>query len=154
MVAWLLLCSAAIAGERNGVATSAACKRYCLSVTPKRGDTSTVFVFRGRGWEPHKGVEAIYGRYCPPPGPCTAEAYFRHFRTNSRGSFVFRFRQGPSPLIGVPKPRGSGSNVSFEQWSGKPYRSKLVMRAVSYYVDGRLVKPPSSNGSAFGLHAH
>ncbi len=140
-ILWLSVCLGGLAYETGSPEASTACKRYCLSVTPKRGDTNTVFAFIGRRWLPHKRVEAIYGRYCAPDKACTLEAHLQPFRTNSRGGFVFRFRQGPEPILRGPKPRASGRDISFEQWSRKRYHSKLVMRAVSYYVAGRLVQP-------------
>ena len=137
----LALSLAGLAHEAIPSAARAACKRFCLSVSPRRGDTKTVFRFKGRGWLPHKRVEAVYGNYCPADSACPAVAYIRPFRTDGRGAFVFRFRHGPDPILKGPKPRASGQNVRFEQWIGKPERRRLVRRAVSYYVGGELVRP-------------
>jgi hypothetical protein len=127
-------------GEENGPpAEDRSCQRYCVTVAPKRGNTKTVFTFRGHDWLPRRLVRAVYGVYCPRGAVCILIAKTTRFRTDERGRFMFRFRNGPEPLTGVPRPRASGGGpVTFEQWTGRPGQSRRISRSPTYAVDGRV----------------
>lgn len=119
------------------------CRRFCVSVTPTRGDTETVFRFSGRDWIPRREVTATYGVYCAPRRVCILVAKQTRFRTDSRGDFTFRFRNGPEALTQGPRPRGSGGGpVSFRQRTRARPTGSFVSRTPRYFVDGRRIGGP------------
>ena len=104
-----------------------------LEVVPRSGPPGTVFEVRGRGWRAGEPVEAQFGPYCPG-SVCEAIAHAKRFRADAEGRFVFRFREGSSAR-GLPEPAAAGSAlVMFEQWTGRPYRSKLTRVRPRYSV--------------------
>jgi len=141
LVAVVLGCVVATGcGEASDPAgRSNACERFCVTVTPQRGDTETVFRFEGREWVPRREVTATHGVYCPPARVCILVAKQTRFRADARGRFVFRFRNGPEPLAGVPAPRASGGGpVMFRQRIGPAGSPRFVTRQPRYHVEGRL----------------
>jgi hypothetical protein len=46
-----------------GVASHKACKRFCVTVDPRKGDSQTVFTFSGWGWRPKERVTPLWGVY-------------------------------------------------------------------------------------------
>ncbi|MGH2978941.1 MAG: hypothetical protein ACRDLQ_04815 [Solirubrobacterales bacterium] len=127
-------------GESERPDRSDAGDRFCVTVTPKRGDTDTMFRFRGRGWIPRREVTATYGVYCRPGRVCILVAKMTRFRADAEGRFLFRFRNGPRPPADIPQPRDSGGGpVTFRQRTGPPGSARFVSRRPPYYVDGRLV---------------
>lgn len=130
---------AACEADSRGTPSGHSCRHYCVSVTPKNGNTDTIFVFGGERWRPRKNIKALYGKYCEVDQFCSNVGLTTRFRTHKDGTFTFRFRNGPKPPFGVPEPWASGRGlVIFEQWRGRLYHSKLIRRAPKYLVDGRL----------------
>lgn len=107
-----------------------------VSVFPRIGDLgATVFRFKGRGWRPRRIVEAHFGKFCAGRS-CDDEGRFARVRTYRNGQFSFRFREGPAQRGDEKRNIRSGSGpVTFEQWSGRPFRSKLVRRTPLYRAD-------------------
>jgi hypothetical protein len=142
-----LVCCVAI-GQDSVVSadgTVERCKKFCVSVEPKNGDTETVFTFSGRGWRPKRKVEAQYSVYCriqqEPKVVCKPVGLVKRLRADKRGHFVFRFRNGPGKLDpnDIPPPSAQGGGpVRFSQWRGRPYHSKRIRRKPLYCVDGEL----------------
>jgi hypothetical protein len=125
---------------REFIVSSKSC-RFCVSVSPLLGDTETVFVMRGWGWYRSRSIDAVYGAYCPPDQPCLAIGLITRFRTDRRGRFVFRFRNGPKPLTDVPEPRASGDGpVKFVQRRPPPGH-KRARRTVHLHVRVTPVAP-------------
>jgi len=142
----LLACvTVAAVGGDAAPASERPCKRFCVEVSPKSGDTSTVFVFRGRGWRPNRTVEARFGAYCDVGQACPAVGYLRRVEVDAAGEFVFRFRNGPDSILDDKSlPANGGGPVEFTQrWRcrGKPRRS-VVYRTPGYRVNGRLLDLP------------
>jgi hypothetical protein len=107
--------------------------RFCTSVKPLLGDTETVFVVHGWGWYPGRSIDAHYGAYCAPGQTCPAIGFVTRFRASRHGRFIFRFRNGPNPLVGVPQPAASGNGpIRFEQTA--PGRTRKVSRTVRLRV--------------------
>lgn len=144
MRAWafiaLAVAGAAVAGSQVAglsEASSKRCERYCVTVEPRHGDTETIFKFIGRGWRPKQRVFARYGVHCQVSEEvaCTLAARLERFRTDTRGRFVFRFRNAPGPRhpsdIARPGAQGGGP-VAFRQWRG----TRLIQRTPGYCVNG------------------
>jgi hypothetical protein len=130
-------------GDSERPERAGSCERFCVTVSPLRGDTETVFRFRGRGWVPRREVTATYGVYCRPGRVCILIAKMTRFRTDPQGRFVFQFRNGPRRLTGVPRPRGHGGGpVAFHQRTGPPGSGEFVTRRPAYHVDGRPAGAP------------
>jgi hypothetical protein len=110
---------------------SRCCERYCLEVSPTEGARGTVFRVEGRAWRPRRVVKVVYGPYCE--GDCPDIGKIARVRAGSRGGFVFRFRDGQprSGDLAAGVVAGNGPPV-FEQWSGRPHRSRLVRREARY----------------------
>ena len=127
--------------QTQGAATAGSSKPQCanppcVSVTPKRAPAGAVFMFRGTGWRPRVRVEALYGPYCPPRRACRNLGLYVRFRADSDGRFVFRFREGPGSAAGLKPPAAAGSGrVIFEQFAGRPYRSRVIRRRPCYAVE-------------------
>jgi len=64
--------------------------------------------------------------------------YGKRFATNHRGRFVFRFRNGPKPIIGLPEPFANGNELFFEQRfrCSERRRNAVVYRAPRFSVEG------------------
>jgi hypothetical protein len=145
LLAALTCCAALALNDAPADGSAKSCKRFCVFVEPKSGDTKTVFKFSGRGWRPNRRVEALHGLYCrvqqEPKVVCQPAGIVERFRANKRGRFVFRFRNGPGVLDpdDIPPPAAQGGGpVTFSQWRGRPYHSKRVRRRPLYCVDGEL----------------
>jgi hypothetical protein len=155
----LLVCALLVGCGEGSTRPAETCSRYCVSVEPKDGNTETVFKFRGRGWRANRPVEALYGVYCQPTketakpnepvrGVCFDIGYTERFQTDNRGRFTFRFRNGPGPrhTRDIPPPSAQGGGPpTFEQWSGRAYRSRLIRRTWNYRVNGELPGPRPPN---------
>lgn len=110
------------------------CDRFCVTVTPKTGATGTVFRFAGRGWRPDRRVRALHGPYCE--GDCPDLGIVSRIRTDGRGRWEFEFRNGPRQPGDREAGIVAGSGLSyFEQWRGKPHRSRLIRRKAPHRVD-------------------
>jgi hypothetical protein len=140
MLVGLAVCSAlmtACGGRDAGAAKAQAgpSARPQVSVVPKTGPPGTVFVFNGRGWRPQVRMQAVYGEYCPGP-ECPSIGYAARIVPDGRGRFTFRFREGPGDARGIPQPAAEGGGpVTFEQFAGREYHSRLVRRTPRYRVD-------------------
>ena len=120
-------------GELREAGAPARPDKPTVAVSPRSGPPGTVFVMRGSGWRPRQPIEATYGPYCDERS-CILLGLAKRFRTDWDGRFVFRFRDGPSAR-GLPKPAAAGSDlVTFEQWTGRPYRSRLARVRPRYSV--------------------
>jgi hypothetical protein len=96
----------------------------------------------GLTWQQAAEIEAACSK--PDHWPvkargCVDIGHVQPFRTDSRGRFMFRFRNGPGPRrpkdIQPPSCQGGGP-VTFEQWRRKAYRSKLIRRTARDRVNG------------------
>jgi hypothetical protein len=114
-----------------------------MSVTPAQGTVGeTVFRFKGSGWRPRARVTAFFGPYCEPTEACPAIAQLVRFRTNRRGGFVFRFRDGDPQAGDAERHIYAGSHgPAFEQLVGKPPHRRLVTRRPEYTATA--TAPPS-----------
>ena len=93
----------------------------------------TVFRFEGRGWRPRALVTVSFGPYCEPLEPCPAIAQLVRFRTNRRGGFAFRFRDGDPQSGDAERHIHAGSHGPvFEQRVGKRPHRRLVTRRPEY----------------------
>jgi hypothetical protein len=105
--------------------SSGTCNAYCLSVRRVPGKESGVFRISGSRWRPHHAVKATYGEPCDIRKGCSDVGIEKRLRTDARGRFTLLLRNGPAPSGNVVAGRGP---VTFEQWSGRPFRSRLVRR--------------------------
>jgi hypothetical protein len=107
-----------------------------MSVTPASGTVDqTVFRFSGRNWRPNRRVEVFFGPYCAPEQVCPAIAEFVRLRTNSRGGFVFRFREGHAQPGDEGQHIHSGSGVlTFQQIVGRRPHTRYLRRQPRYDV--------------------
>jgi hypothetical protein len=130
--------SAAACGDRDASAAKAPAREPTkpkVRVAPKTGPPGTVFVFKGRGWRPHVRMEAIYGEYCPGPD-CSSIGYSARIVPDKAGRFTFRFREGPRDGARDLRPPAAagGGPVTFQQFAGSAYHSRLVRRTPRYRV--------------------
>ena len=134
LAAALWLPGGAAAATKTG--QSPDCERFCMSVSPASGTVDqTVFRFAGRGWRPGRRVVIFYGPYCAPGAACPAIAYLIRLRTNSRGGFVFRFREGQAqPGDEERHIHSGGGPVTFEQMVGRPPHTRYLRRQPRYEV--------------------
>ena len=113
LAALLSFPTAAAAAPKTG--QSPDCKRFCMSVEPRQGPEGSVFRIQGRGWQPRKRVEVVYGVYCRPDEACIEIAYFARVRTDRRGRFTFRARAGQPQAGDEDRKIRSGSGFTFSQ---------------------------------------
>lgn len=110
------------------------CVRYCVAVAPMEGDEGTTFRFTGRRWRPRRIVTASFGDFCDR-SDCEGVGRTAQFRTNRRGGFHFRFREGLAEPGDRSKGIRSGEGpVAFDQRRNGPF-SGGIRRKPRYEVN-------------------
>jgi hypothetical protein len=128
----LLACGGvASAGTQPKTGQSPSCRGFCIKVEPREGPEGTVFRFVGSHWRANRRVRVTYGVHCPPGQACIDIAYLAVARTNERGRFVFRLREGAEQEGDEEQGIHAGGNPIFSQ---RRKNGRFVTRTPDYSV--------------------
>ena len=143
-LAVLALVPAPDASAQAPVPTTCVDPPPCVYVTPDPEVVrapGTIYVYRGRGWQPGARVTASYGSYCDPKFDlCAGVGLSRSFRANPQGRFIFRLRYGNNVKLGTPQPAGAGS----EQESIRFFSDSLADEDPEGFGRDAIPPPPPS----------